>query len=768
MKQGTVKLVGLALGVVGLAGLPARFARADELDEYTAKLIDMEQRATAMLVEFKPNAGPSPDIADRRVLDAQVLYNLKNYEEAATILLDVVEKYPGTPAYDDALNLLGESLFQAHDTYTARAYLEKAVARKTGSKNEMHALQRLIEISLRTGDYEHVDDYLQRIQAVPMANMEPSVPYVRAKYYYFTGKLDEAMNALNAIPQNSPYLLQARYFMATIQVKRGDLAGASTTYDSILKMQASDEAGKEIQDLSRMAIARILYERSQFDKAIDAYGAIPRQSKFFGEALQEQAWTFIKAKEWQKAYRALDLLLLANPETPDAPELRLTMGNLNLRMSNFFLANDTFGKVRDEFEPVHRQLQQEIVKAQADPTYFDTLVGKSLDKFDIATFVPPAAAKWVRAEPEVAKMAQLASDVGGMQRDLEDSQKLVERIDKAMSGPGKAGIFPDLASARTKSVEMLNLTVNIRQKLAGNMRKLIEPSLNDEERKKLDMLAIQRDGLQRQLTNAPTTDAAVKEREGAMRASYQDLDKQASELNVEIQSLDAQLVAVENYYRSSRTEQKIRPEDIQGPVRDMRSAIEELRGLHDKIREEIVDATREATTAGAAGEAERATTQHLADLLKQEAEVQDAAKMRLGTNERVQAEKIGGLMARCDSVQGKLNQFDDKVDKQVEARLETVRKYLADEKTELAAVNGKLGGIMDDSKMLGGGLAQAMFTKVADKFYDLVVKSDVGIIDVAWGLKDQKTGTVNKLTNQKNAEMKALDDDFRKVLEEDK
>jgi hypothetical protein len=437
-------------------------------------------------------------------------------------------------------------------------------------------------------------------------------------------------------------------------------------------------------------------------------------------------------------------------------------------MSNFFLANDTFGKVRDEYEPVHRQLQQVIVRAQADPSYFDSLVGKSLDKFDIETFVPPAAAKWVRAEPEVAKMAQLASDVGGMQRDLEDSQKLVDRIDKVMAGPGRAGIFPDLASARTKSVEMLNLTVNIRQKLAGKMRTLLEPTLNDDERKKLDVLAMQRDGMQRQLTNAPTTDAAVKAREAAMRAGYGDLDRQASELNVEIQSLAAQLVAIESYYRGSRAEQKIRPEDIQGPVRDLRTTIDELRDQHDKLREEIADAAREGTTAGAAGEAERATTQKLAELLKQEAEVQDAAKMRLGSSERVQAEKIGGLMSRCDSVQGKLNQFDDKVDKQVDARLETVRKYLADEKTELASVSGKLGGIMEDSKMLGGGLAQAMFTKVADKFYDLVVKSDVGIIDVAWGLKDQKTQSVNKLTNQKNAEMKALDDDFRKVLEEDK
>ena len=62
-----------------------------------------------------------------------------------------------------------------------------------------------------------------------------------------------------------------------------------------------------------------------------------------------------------------------------------------------------------------------------------------------------------------------------------------------------------------------------------------------------------------------------------MKERFGDLDRQASELNVEIQSLEAQLVAIEQYYRVSRAEQKIRPEDIQAPVRDMRAAIEELR-----------------------------------------------------------------------------------------------------------------------------------------------------------------------------------------------
>jgi hypothetical protein len=260
----------------------------------------------------------------------------------------------------------------------------------------------------------------------------------------------------------------------------------------------------------------------------------------------------------------------------------------------------------------------------------------------------------------------------------------------------------------------------------------------------------------------------VKEHERGMRASYLDLDKQASDANVDIQSLEAQLVAIDSYYRSSRSEQKIRPEDIQGPVRDLRSAIEELRSMHDAIRQDIADASREATTAGVAGQADRDAAKRLDDLLRREQMVEDAAKVRLGGNDRVQADRLTGLMGKCDTIQTRLNEFDGKVDQQVDARLVTVRKYLETEKTELAKAGSQLGGIVDDSKGLGGGLAQAMFAKVADKFYDLVVRSDVGLIDVAWGRKDQRTGTVNKLTSQKNAEIKALDDDFRRVMEDDK
>jgi hypothetical protein len=158
----------------------------------------------------------------------------------------------------------------------------------------------------------------------------------------------------------------------------------------------------------------------------------------------------------------------------------------------------------------------------------------------------------------------------------------------------------------------------------------------------------------------------------------------------------------------------------------------------------------------------------LGDLLKQEQRIQNRAKFRQPSDRQLQIDRHMGVLTRIDPIDSRLRELDKRIDAQAEVRLEKVRGYLATEKEELKLAGSKLGVVVGESQSLGGGLAHAMFTKVADRFYDLVVKSDVGIIDVAWGLKDQKTKAVTRLTTQKNHEIKALDEDFRRILVEDK
>src|SRR5438067_1189929 len=101
----------VALAVGPLVGPAA----ADEIDNLGGKVMELDSRTVELDHNLKPPMPPGPEIADRRLIDAQVLYELRNYEMAAIILYDLVEKYPNSLAYPEALFYLADSLFQKRD-----------------------------------------------------------------------------------------------------------------------------------------------------------------------------------------------------------------------------------------------------------------------------------------------------------------------------------------------------------------------------------------------------------------------------------------------------------------------------------------------------------------------------------------------------------------------------------------------------------------------------------------------------------------------------
>jgi hypothetical protein len=748
--------------------LPAARVRAGEFEDASAKLSDLEERVRSISGEFRDTAPVDPSFAMRRVVDAEMLFKLKNYNEAATILLDVVEKYPNAQGYDDALVLLGQALFQEKDYNSARHYFQLAVQKNTGSRMEQQALQQLIEIGLHTGDFEQVDDYLKRLGNIPPGQLEPSVPYVRGKFAYFRGRPDEALVTFANIPAASPYYLQSRYFAATAQVHKGDQAAALAGFDAVTRVQPRNDTEKEIQEMARLAIGRLNYEHDQFDKAREAYGSIPRQSLHFEEAMDELAWTSIKAKDFKSAYRALDLMLLQNPDSPQAPELRMLMGNLHVRLANFSLANEAFMQARDQFDPVHLQLKETLGKCQADPKYFSSLIGKGMEKFDITVLIPKPAVKWVKTDPEVARVVLLTEDVGELQRGIKDSEQTLSRLEMAVGGQLKVGIFPDLAVVRTRTSEVLNQIVGLRQRFVAKMRVLIAGSLSVEDKGKLEQISLERMTAEKELEGLPLTAGALQDREKRAHAALDKLDGQASELNVMVQGMEAELVAIEQYFIKSRADQKIKPEDLIQPVDGMRDAIVELRATNDRIRNSIAEATREVTVGAATGDQDRGAIATLVGSMKKERTVYQGARARLSGGDQRDFDAIAFILERADTVQARLAELDTKIEAAAQKRLGELKQQLVAEKGDLQVANAKLGGILSESQSLGGGLAFAMLSKVTDRFYDLVVQSDVGLVDVAWGLKDERTSAVSKLINLQKLELKTVDEDFKALLEEEK
>ena len=70
------------------------------------------------------------------------------------------------------------------------------------------------------------------------------------------------------------------------------------------------------------------------------------------------------------------------------------------------------------------------------------------------------------------------------------------------------------------------------------------------------------------------------------------------------------------------------------------------------------------------------------------------------------------------------------------------------------------------AKGLVGRIAFDSFKRVRQSFYDLVLKADVGVVDVAFTRKQDKTQEIQKLAQQKDRELKQLDEEFKEVLKD--
>ena len=268
----------LSAALATSAGGGAATAHADAIDNLGGTVVSISESIRVLDGKLKPTAGAGSDVADRRLIDAQVLYELKNYESAALILLDLVEKYPQAQVYPEALFFLADSLFLKRDFLSSRRYFEKIIAIGPSEKRYPEALQRLIELSLYTGDYTPVDGYIAKLQGLPTAQQRPSVPYVKGKYYYFRHKFDDADASFKEISAGHVYWFHSQYFVGAGLVARGKLAEAIAVYEGILRSDARTDSQKRISELAHLALGRIYYDRGQLTNAAREYAKIPLRS----------------------------------------------------------------------------------------------------------------------------------------------------------------------------------------------------------------------------------------------------------------------------------------------------------------------------------------------------------------------------------------------------------------------------------------------------------------------------------------------------------
>ncbi len=752
-------------------------------------------------------------------------FGIGNYDDASIMLYDFVAKYPSSPSYDMALYYLAESLFLKGDYYASRTYFVKLVT-DVGPRLKFYqqGLERLIELSLKLRDDANVQTWLDALDKVPAAQQRDSVPYVRGKHAYFSGKYDEAIPFFEKVPKDSKYWFQARYFLAGTHVAKHDLVPAIRAYQQILDAPAKDADAKKVVELTHLALGRVYYEcdnadecavqlsdqdktniRTKYERAqltdkqlaekfadarqkklwavaIDHYLMISRRSELFDEALYEIAWVYVKNKAYDKALRALELLALSDPDSSKMPEVRILEGNLRIRrgealqfankgnaQEEYDRAYKSFDGTRKVFKPAHEELEKIIAEHRDPQIFMAQITGRTEQTFDVNTTMPEVAAQWLRRQPDVKRVVGIENDLGSIHDEIEESERTISRLEQAMSSAQSVNIFPALAEKRARSVEILEKVFDMRLQLMNHERALVLKHASEADKAELERLGQAREAAFNAYKALPNSDVKYSERITLARSEYDQLDQKANEVGLAIETTEATLVAIVKYVED-RQKQGAKPEELEG----MDKPIEELRGEVDSMKSELASIRRDVVMArdrAGVGDENAAEGKRLRAELRKAMAAEQAQMTRIaatvGGSDRRKLDQIGMLALRADAVIDVLDRTNHTIDITVDEVLTEVRGEVAAQKASLSAYKQEYEEYSAESRQLGGQVLAANFDAVRDDFYDVVVRSDIGVIDISWAQREFADKTLKKLELDKKREERTLRVDFDQVIKEE-
>ncbi len=732
--------------------LPAT-ALADDSVSHT--LTALEDEAHSLGANIPDPTKVATGTGDKRLVDAEVAFALGDHDQAALMLLDIVGKQQASDQ-EAATYYLAESLYQKGDSGAARGYFDQIV--KTGNASGKYyqpSLQRLVEIAIKNKDVDS-SSYVSSLSGLSPTLRGPGVPYVLGKYAYSQDKYDDAIAQFAQVPKGSDYELQALYFTGTTYVAKKDLNKAVEIYSDLVTRKPRTAIDRRVIELSQLALGRVYYEREELSRAIDSYLLVDRRSDLFPAALYEVSWVYVKNKQYDKALRALELLELSDPNSTKTPTVRILEGNLRIRKAQLIRqaqiagtvnagdasdpaveydkATKIFTETHDAYMPSYAALMQ-MVDGNADPSGFVAqIAGRQQHIFQTSPAIPEAAAQWLRDEPEVQRFVGIETDLAEIQSNIQQSEQIITRLDALIASKDHSFLYPELASRRRRIATMQSELVDLRNRIHD------QAGVASPERK----------AYASQYAALGNVDQAFIARLGETQNGYDTIDKTLVETDSAIGDAQAMAVSLRLYANTAQ------PPLTDDAKKSLQSSLDDAAKEAQAIEDELAQDRDETQLGRDLAPMNDEQLQQARDLRKQVTAAQDSEARSMTSNEL--AQRAMRLADGLDQIDAQIAGMVENALGQAKAQLAVEQKNLADYKVEEATAES-------EARDVGATALGASFKDVKAKFYDVIVRTDVGNVDVAWSQKEDNDDDLKRLNLARSRELKQLRDEFKDILD---
>ncbi|MBN2361418.1 MAG: hypothetical protein JXR83_18345 [Deltaproteobacteria bacterium] len=732
--------------------------------------------------KFSPDAKPSSGCGglEERVSEGQILLELKDYERASILLFDAVET-PGfdrSSVYDDAVNALAEALYGSGNLVGARTYFRLLVERGSRIYGQ-RAIVRLIEITGRLNDYGNVDVYYDAYLKMSGASVRPEIAYVRGKQLVRAGRYDDAIAVLATVPRSNAAGLKAAYLQAVALIGKGgkEATGrAIELFRSVGDSFARNPEEKEVQELAWLALGRLYYDLGDLTRSADSYQNIPRESSHFPDMLFEVTWTFIKRgqtlqdkpeqarAEFQKAVQALDILLIAAPGSRLGPDINILRGNLYLRLGEHDKASAAFEGVIGEYRPTMEQLEKLMTERGDAKRLLHDIMAVDERMLTVDSLLPPLAAKWAQGQEAIDDALHVYKDLRVGKNEVEAARGVIARLNRVLDSPDRVELFPVVTEVHTATLLTRDRALQLVAEVTDLQGELLRPYAGAGYAEAV----ARRKALENKFGSIPKTAQGLSERANRIGGRIDDLDRQLFRLSIALDSQLAVLAAIDKYAVDLKAGGKLDPADEEywiSNLNQVRAAVEQMKQEHDQLAVWIRREREGLTLAGGSGSQESEIRAQLQEALGQEAALVNQARARAPADVVRALTEIDAVSVEVDSLVGRANRLAQVLEQAVDRRADVIRRAIAVEQGRLDGYERQVLAYENEAGDAAASAAARALKGVRDEFYDFVLRADVGLVDMAWQKKKEKSDEISRLVKKERAELKAMDQEFGEVLQ---
>jgi hypothetical protein len=150
-----------------------------------------------------------------------------------------------------------------------------------------------------------------------------------------------------------------------------------------------------------------------------------------------------------------------------------------------------------------------------------------------------------------------------------------------------------------------------------------------------------------------------------------------------------------------------------------------------------------------------------------EAELRKQYQAKLGEAEQfldaLGGASIQGARARIPGVQRRLDQFFASMDQMAGEKVGTLSGDVAAERKLADQHRASMQQLVSASQSGAGVLAYVNFMKARTEFTEIVLRGEVGVIDVVWQKKEDMSNKIGKLFDDRTSELNLLQEAFEAV-----